>query len=277
MPKQRSREHQAFLALADGRSHYRIDGPPGAAVVLLLHGATVPAWEFDRIVPHLTGAGFRTLRLDLYGHGLSDRPRLEYGHGLFVRQVTQFLAKLGIDEPVHVLGHSLGAAIAARVACLQPHRFSRLILAAPLLDFTVHRPAVRVLHLPLLGEILMRLYVEPMLIRRRTQRYRDIEDGRFVGLFMEQLRKPGFGRALLSLIRSGGLADQRACYEALGATDHPVLVLRGVGDDIVTPDQIATIRTLVPRAGYVEIGGTAHAFLMTHPERVAPAVLDFLR
>lgn len=266
-----------FVSLSHGLCHYRIDGPQDGAVILLIHGATVPGWQFDRLVPHLTDAGFRTIRADLYGHGYSDRPRVSYAHGLFVRQLIELLDALAIAAPVHVLGLSLGAAVGARLVCRQPERFANVVLAAPLVDFTGRSPATRLLDYPVLGECLIPTYVLPMLIRRRTRRYRAIEDGRFVQKFRRQLRKPGYGRALLSLFRSGSLGDQRDCYAALQRQSHPVLVLRGDGDIIVTPGQIALVRALMPRAECRELRGTGHSFVLTHPEQVAPAVIGFLR
>ena len=266
-----------FVALSDGLCHYRVEGPSDGEVALLVHGATVPAWEFDRLVPYLSAAGFRTVRADLFGHGYSDRPRVRYEHALFVRQLAELLDALSLREPVHVLGHSLGAAVGARLLHRHPERIKSVILAAPLVNFTVNTPATRLLSYPLLGECLMPTYVMPLLIRRRTRRYRVIEDGRFVGKFRSQLQKPGFSRALLSLFRSGSLGDQSDCYRALGQHPHPVLVLRGVEDPIVTAEQIEVVRALVPHASYREIGGTAHAFFLTHPETVAPLVADFFR
>ncbi|MEQ8660979.1 MAG: alpha/beta hydrolase, partial [Gammaproteobacteria bacterium] len=55
----------AFAALSDGHCHYADEGPRDGRVVLLIHGATVPGWEFDRLVPYLHAAGLRTLRADL--------------------------------------------------------------------------------------------------------------------------------------------------------------------------------------------------------------------
>ncbi len=271
-------ESDEFVNLSDGLCHYRIDGEnDAAAILLLIHGATVPAWEFDRLVPYLTEAGFCTVRTDLFGHGYSDRPHARYEHGLFVRQLIELLDALAIDEPVHILGHSFGAAVGARLINRQPKRFASLVLAAPLLNFTASTPATQLLNYPLLGEFLMPTYVQPMLLRRRTRRYRSIENGRFVGKFRNQLRKPGFSRALLSLFRSGSLGDQSECYKDLNRHDHPVLVLRGVEDDIVTREQIEVVCALVQRASYRELGGTAHSFILTHPEKVAPVVIDFFR
>ena len=261
--------------LSGGETRYRIDGPADGEPCLLLHGATVPAWEFDRLVPLLAEAGFRCVRFDLYGHGASARPRVDDVHDLFVNQAAELLDALEIAEPVNVLGHSLGAAIGARLAIARPDRVRRLLLAAPLVDFRRDRAMLRALSVPLFGELLVESLVLPLLVRRRTRRYREIEDGRFALKFREQLAKPGFGRALLSLVRSGSLDDQLAVYERLGRTATPVRVLRGGDDVIVSAAQTEELLARVPGADLDEIPGAAHAFHLTDPERVARAVLAF--
>lgn len=265
-----------FAQLADGECHFRIDGPARGRTVLMLHGATVPHWEFDRLVPFLNAAGLRTIRPDFYGHGHSARPRTRYGHALFVRQALSLLDALEMQSPVDLLGHSLGAAIAARLAVAAPARIRRVILGAPLVDYMENVPATRYLRWPLLGEALTHGYVVPMLRRRRARNYAPIEDGRFVGKFMRQLELPGFGRALLSMFRSGALGDQRDAYEALGKANPPLLVLRGTEDPICPPVQLARLRDWLPAARCVEVEGTGHAFMLTHPERVAPLIAGFI-
>ena len=265
-----------FADLPDGRCHFRLSGPEDGPNVLLLHGATVPGWEFDRILPYLNGAGFRTICPDLFGHGYSDRPRKPLDHALLMRQVSDLLDTLEAQHPVHIFGHSLGAAVAARLAKQQPERVSRLVMAAPLLDFMSLQPATRILQVPLVGELLMPLYVVPMLVRRRTARYRTIENGRFVRMFKDQLRLPGFGRALLSMMRSGALGNQRDCYEALQSQPHAVLVLRGTDDLIFIAEQMRELKALLPRAEYCEMRDMSHPLMLTHPEEIGPVVADFL-
>lgn len=244
--------------------------------MFLIHGATVPGWEFDRIVPLLSAAGYRSIRPDLYGHGLSDRPRVRYGHALFVRQLKELLDTLGADKRIHLLGHSLGAALTARLVDAQPHRFASAVLCAPLVNYVANVPATRALAWPVLGECLMRAYVVPMLRRRRRRKYAEIDGAHFSDLFAAQLRIPGFERALLSMFRHGALGEQRDCYERLGARDLPVLVLRGGDDPIVTSAQMKILSACLPRARLEEIPGTAHGFLLSHPERVADTIIGFL-
>lgn len=265
-----------LVTLSDGECHFRHRGHRGQPTVVMLHGATVPGWEFDRIIPYFCDAGLRTICPDLFGHGYSSRPRVAHDYALFERQVTELLDAPGIDAPITLLGHSLGAALAARIAVENPARIRRLVLVAPLLDFLATRPSACLLRVPVLGELLVRGYVVPMLLRRRSERYAPIEDGRFVGMFRDQLRLPGFGRSLLSLVRSGTLGSQRSVYASLATTGIPVMTLRGSEDLIFSTDHFRELRRLLPGAVHREFPCLGHPLLLTHPEVVAPVIRAFL-
>lgn len=266
-----------FVDLPDGVTHYRIDGPEDAPTVLLLHGATVPAWEFDRFVPFLLDAGLRCARLDLYGHGYSSRPVAKHGYTLFLRQVMAFLDSVPLGDRVAVLGHSLGSVVAARLVLEDPARFRALVMAAPMWEFLKPGLSRALLAAPGIGELIVHGYIVPMLRRRRARRYRDIDAGRFARLFEEQLGLPGFGRSLLSLMRSGALGRQDDVYRALENIDTPLLLLRGEEDTIVDEAAFSAICKTVTRASVERPEGTAHAMLLTHPESVAPPVVAFLK
>lgn len=265
-----------YAELTTGRCHYRYDGPVDGRPILLIHGATVAAWEFDRIVPYLHREGWRTLRADLFGHGRSARPFVSYEHALFVRQQIELLDYVGARSPLPVLGHSLGAALVARLLAQAPSRFASAVMGAPLVDFIESTPAARWLCRPLVGELLMPVYVLPMLKRRRRRNYRAIDNGHFARAFMQQFELPGFGRALLSMFRSGALGDQLGAYRDIARSGHTVLVLRGAQDPIVSAAQIARVLDAMPRARYRELPDMGHAFPLSHPGAAAAAILEFL-
>ena len=221
-------------------------------------------------------AGMRTLIPDLYGHGFSARPRVRYDYDLFTRQMIELLQALSIEQPVDVFGHSMGAAVGACLASRHPQAIDRLVLAAPLVNFTGIMTSARLLALPAIGEMLMPIYIKPMLIRRRRQRYRNLEDGRWVEMFIRQVRIPGFGYMMLSLLRCGTLGDQRARYIELNRQPHDLLVLRGDEDSIMPKYQLDQLRELLPRARFVEIADAPHAFVITNPEELVPHIVDFL-
>jgi pimeloyl-ACP methyl ester carboxylesterase len=94
------------------------EGPP----LLLVHGLGGAAWNFSELAPLLPGR--RLIIPDLPGHGASSP--------LPAPTLTGFadvLAEL-LDEPVDVLGHSMGGVVALRLAERYPSLVRRLVLAA---------------------------------------------------------------------------------------------------------------------------------------------------
>ncbi|WP_444995395.1 alpha/beta fold hydrolase [Aliikangiella sp. IMCC44359] len=277
---------QKYAQLSVGICHYRIDGPDIGETLLLLHGATVSGWIFDRLRPYLNQAGFKTLTVDLMGHGYSERLDSVYDVNLFKQQIIELLDlislkptefnSLDVDSPMHIFGHSLGAAIAASLINDYPARFNHIILTAPLVNFTANVPMVKLFKIPLLGELLNRTYVIPMLKRRRRKRYSFIDDGRFVNKFMSQFLLPGFEKTVLALFRSGVLEEQTEGYYHLGQLNHPCLVLRGSEDELVTAEQIAHLKTLLPKAVFKELKNTGHVFILSNPNLVADEIIRFI-
>jgi pimeloyl-ACP methyl ester carboxylesterase len=263
-----------YVALSDGITHVRTEGPAGGRPLLLLHGATVPSWEFDLMVPHLHAAGFRTLRFDLFGHGLSARPATAYTLELFVRQTIEVIEALEFPQPMAILGHSLGAAIAAAVAARCPRAVGRLVLVAPMLNFNATTLWSRAFALPGIGEALMRWVGVPALVRRRRKRYERIGQPHLTSWFIEQATAVGYAAALTSLIRDQALGDQSARYVALRGLGAAVLIIAGDQDRVIPPAHITLVRELVAQHRFVEIAGAEHNVLLTHPEQIVAALTD---
>ncbi len=264
------------IALTDGWTSYQWDGPDNGPIVLLVHGATVPGWQFERLVPQLARHGLRTLRLDLYGHGKSAIPTGSYTRARFATQVCELLSALEVPHSIGALGHSMGAAVVAEAAVREPQRFSRLVLAAPMLDFVAQTPSARLLLYPAIGELLTHLYMVPMLKRRRRRRYRQIGCDDLTPLFTEQAARPGFGDALLSMFRCGALGDQSDAYRQLGALGINCALVWGAEDGVVTATQLARIAALANAGHQHCFDGLGHNFLITNPAQLAPHLARLL-
>ena len=265
-----------FFPLSVGRTRVRFDGPVGAPVVLLIHGATVPHWEFDHLTPLLARAGYRVVRYDLLGHGQSDRPPVCYSPALFAAQALEFFtyAEL-IPEQTAVLGHSMGAAVAAALAATLPP--AALILMAPMLNFSAANPFSRVLSIPLVGELFMATLGRRVLIRRRIRRYAAIGQPELAERFIAQSQVPGFWRALARMERHGALGDQSLAYEAAASTGLRPLILRGDADAIVPSADVDRIQRLFGTAARIDLAGLEHNLMLTAPDRVADCVLEHLK
>ncbi len=261
-----------YLPMSAGLTHLVDEGQADQATILLVHGATVPHWEFDRLVPHLRSAGLRIVRFDLFGHGLSDRPALGYDFDLFLGQALEVLDAVRAEHPVTILGHSFGAAIAAAIAAERPAIVERLVLVAPLLDFMVGSVWPRVFALPGVGSPLMRWIGLPALERRRERRYAAIGAEHLTPRFVAQARAPGYAEALVSMFANRALGDQSERYRRLGSGKHDIVVVAGGSDRVVPLRDVARVRALLPHHSYVEIADAEHNLLLTHPDSVAGVI-----
>lgn len=272
-------EHK-YARLATGNCHYKMEGPECGKLILLVHGATVAGWIFEQLTPYLIKANFRLITIDLFGHGYSERlNNHQYDIKLFKRQIVELLDSLETEEipqPVNIIGHSLGAAIAVSLANENPQRFRRLVLTAPLINFMANKPIVKLFSIPFLGDILNKLYVIPMLKRRRRIRYAPIADGQYIDKFLSQFELPGFEKTVLSLFRSGILTDKSELYQQFSQTQLPSLVIYGEQDELVTLEQIRQLKNLLPNSQFIGLSEAGHAFILSEPERIASQLINFI-
>jgi pimeloyl-ACP methyl ester carboxylesterase len=263
-----------YVRLSDGLTHWRREGPPEGKPLVLVHGATVPSWEFDALVPPLLRAGFQTLRFDLYGHGASDRPAGAYTFERFTRQVIEIIESTDFPRPALLLGHSFGAALVAAVAATRPDLAARLVLVAPMLDFNSSSGWTKIFRFPGLGELAMHFIGVPALIRRRRRRYAGIGQPHLTPRFIEQVSYAGFGRGLLSMFRTAALGDRSECYSALRLVDRDVLVVTGDHDAVIPAEHLARVRSLLPPHSHCPVSAE-HNLLLTHPDAVVDALVKW--
>jgi pimeloyl-ACP methyl ester carboxylesterase len=96
-------------------------GPP----LILLHGLSGSGRWWSRNVPAFARS-FRTYTVDLPGFGQSRRVRWSRLDDIADR-IAGWVADEGLPR-VHIAGHSLGGAVAARLAARHPDRIDRLVL-----------------------------------------------------------------------------------------------------------------------------------------------------
>ena len=96
--------------------------------LLALHGWLDNAGSFALLAPRLA-QHYRVIALDLPGHGHSDHlaPGANYHYLDYVRAVLEAVDVLQLDRYI-LLGHSMGAGIAALIAAATPQRIARLLL-----------------------------------------------------------------------------------------------------------------------------------------------------
>jgi pimeloyl-ACP methyl ester carboxylesterase len=98
----------------------RDTGPLNGPAVVLLHGFPERASHWDGVAERLNAAGLRTLAPDQRGYSPGARPRTRTAYRMkhLVADVVALVQVLG--EPVHLVGHDWGAAVAWRLAADHP-------------------------------------------------------------------------------------------------------------------------------------------------------------
>jgi N-formylmaleamate deformylase len=124
------RGRSGFTDHAGLRLHHLSYGEDGRQPMLIIPGITSPAitWEF---VAEELQADFAVTVVDLRGRGLSGTPP-EGGYAMddYADDMEAVITGLGLDRPV-VVGHSLGARVAAALGARSPALTGALVIIDP--------------------------------------------------------------------------------------------------------------------------------------------------
>ena len=264
-----------FVYLPDGATHYEIAGPDTGRPVLLVHGMSVPYYIWDSTVTALTAAGFRTIRLDLYGRGWSDRPDTDYDGDLTDRQLRGLLDSLGLPGSIDIVGVSYGGFVTGHFARSYPRRVRSLTLIDPVF---ASRPMPARYGLPVIGPWLWQVLEVPRMAAGQPtdflhpEAFPDWEER-----YRTQQRYEGFGRAILRTRQQLARTDLPALYRAVGATGRPVLLIWG-REDRVTPFAGSTVvREGIPAAEFLPVDSAAHLPMLERSAPVHTRLIEFLR
>lgn len=110
--------------------HVAIDEGDGP-VVILVHGIASSSVTFQELVPRLSDS-HRVVALDILGFGGSPSPATaQYTIGEHARALNATIRSLRLGAPFVLVGHSLGALIAARYTAEHPRDVAKLVLVSP--------------------------------------------------------------------------------------------------------------------------------------------------
>jgi pimeloyl-ACP methyl ester carboxylesterase len=264
---------QRDLIVAGVRLRYVDEGPRDAPVVLVLPGHTTRIEDYDDLVPAFV-PHFRVLLPDLPGKGYSDKPVRRYDFAYYEETAAGFLDALGVSR-ADVVGGSLGANLALRLAHRYPERFRRVAGWAPGSAMPPHPWLAKV------AEWAGGSYPVVRAALRIQSRYwySDGFPGREEALrekfaHYDEVMGPGF-----AAMYSGMAADslRTSLYDLAPEIDQPVLLL--VGELDVAADIHSGVRRLgelLPNAEVHEIPGAGHSLLAEAPAELTSRIARFL-
>jgi len=249
---------------------------------LLVHGVGGWAENWRETLPALAASGRSAYAVDLPGFGESEPVgRMRYFEDGYPRFIAGVLDALAIPR-VHLVGHSLGGAVAYTAAVSRPDRVTSLTLVAP---GGVGREVpflLRACALPLAG-LLARLR-RPRSWSHAVLRSCFLDASRIPPILYDEVERYG-DRSLPEMVRvlRAGLTlrgvredVRRRWLERAGSYRGPALVAWGREDAILPLGTAGELRTILPQAELRVIERCGHLAMVERPDEFQAALLPFL-
>lgn len=258
-------------------------GNPQGSPIVLIHCYTCSIDWWDSLAPRLE-RDHRVIRVDLLGHGGSDKPSTGYSIDDQASAVAEALAKLGVVDPT-VVGHSLGGSVVTGLAEQSPRLASRVVIIdqAPEDGFEHESVAQHVSYWPIAGQALDRLMrISPKSVVR--DQYGDaFAPGYDISSGFDNPEQPVDDLRAMTYTSYDDTVDQEKKFidegpleQRLAALHVPVLVIFGAEDQIYDAQEaIARYRQEVPGAQTQLLPGAGHSPNVERPNLVASLVLAF--
>ena len=251
------------VATAQGAVSFRLactSGHKGPVTHVLLHGiGSASASWLAQLLQVSTGGkpASHVLAWDAPGYGDSTALPMETPVAAdYAARVWAWLDAAGVDAavPFTLVGHSLGALMAASAAAAAPQRIKRLVLLAPAQGYARTAPAVRAQKLADRLASLAQLGPAGMAKKRgRAMLSAQASDAQiaFVEHVMAGIHPQGYAQAARMLAGGDVAAD-------LGRLSCPVVVASGSADTITSPAGCQALAKSIG-APYVPLGEVGHS------------------
>jgi pimeloyl-ACP methyl ester carboxylesterase len=248
-----------------------VAGPP----VVLIHGWTASIHWWGRITPLLASRD-QVIRVDLLGHGGSQKPRDGYSIEELADRVALALTRLRVRGAL-VVGHSTGGEVAVALAARHPALARRLVVidtepderfVSP--DFLAKLSVTRVI-----GEALKRLATDGTIRDGLEQAF--AKGFPVPDQFVRDFNKLTYSAYKKTYDESGDYVDEGHLERDIRAVRVPKLVIFGEKDRLVEPpdEAAAVFRKLGVPSRLVQ--GAGHSPMVEKPAETARLLLSFDR
>jgi pimeloyl-ACP methyl ester carboxylesterase len=252
----------------------------GEPELVFLHGGGQNAHTWDLVA---LGLGRPAIALDLPGHGHSSwRADQDYGPVRNAEAVAPVIEQLA-PRAAGVIGMSLGGLTSIRLASTRPDLVRRLVIV----DVTPgsgaaarHMTREQAGAIALVGgppayasrEEMVAAAVQasprrpPAAVRRGViHNSRQLPDGTFAWRY-DRHQAPAEA--------AGG--RRPGLWDDLGRLRMPVMLVKGSESVLVTPEDLAEVRSRLPQARTAEVAGSGHAVQSDQPAALIALIADFI-
>lgn len=259
------------ITINQARIHYEIIGD-GPETILFIHGLLLASesWEAQR---DFFSGTHRVVTFDLRGQGRSDHSRDHLDLDSLADDAIALIEALHLGA-CHIVGFSMGAFIALRIAARRPDLVATQMLIGASADAEEPSNAPRYALMialvtafgpkPIAGRLMRILFGDTYL----ADPAREAERSRWQGI-VTRLPRSTARAARASALRG-------AIWHELGAITAPTLVISGSEDRPVKPQQGRAVADAINGAAFVPVPATGHAVMIERPELCNTLIGDWI-
>lgn len=273
----------ATYTINDQPIYMREEGPANGPVAILIHGWSSSSFTWAPLLPSLSRR-YRCIAIDLPGFGQSPPPKQAPTIAGYADMVAQTIEQFS-EQPVLVLGHSMGGQIAATLALRHPMLVDQLVLLNPALSGRLSTRVNLLMGPHVIAERSRLLEWLLYLAAKTPLDYTDSllkptnfaerahiseEDYRHI---REDARRRGQGSIRASCFIAMKQGDLRGQLERI---DTPALVLWGAEDNIVPLRDAGIVATEWPKSDLRIIPNAGHWPQFEQPDATLRQIALFL-
>ncbi len=247
--------------------------------IVLLHCFGCSSRWWDAIAPALN-RHHRVIRIDLLGHGGSEKPKSGYEVAAQGGNVAEVLQKLDVQGAT-VVGHSFGGMVATAATETASELVDRVVLiSTPSAPDSTELPLIaRLVHTPVVGEAVWRLRLDSLIKHGYGDAFAPgfsidsaFDDPNQV---VEDNRAMTFTSFKDTETKAEDYLDAQPLASRLTATGVPVLAIEGGEDQILDPAETASQYETIPGAQVETIKDAGHSPNVEDPGETARLILTF--